>query len=401
MTNHSPTIAYQILFNNQREAIGYELFNHSVPKGEHTASTDRELLFALLSNPISETGRASGLIFINMTHASLKEEAITLLEPDLIVFEVCGVTGDDRETIEAVYKDMQILRRRRFRFACDQTVLRAPYELWKNIASFVKVAANDMSTQDFTRIAKAVQKQTGAMFIAQCVETQDHFDLAEELGAKYFQGFYFSQLVDMRAQVLSTTKLELAKLIQMLQTGASVESVEEFVKRIPNLMINFLRAVNSAGLGGNQEVRTFAQAAAILGPKKMLRWALLCMTRAIDTEEQGSNRVSAAVLRGRVMELLVRDALGNAMGEAAFLTGVISSTNVGDDIDAALKGMNLPSEAIEALVHGEGPLAPFLAAAIASEAHAEGLPLQVSSIDQETINAAQLQALSWLQSVHI
>jgi EAL and modified HD-GYP domain-containing signal transduction protein len=104
------------------------------------------------------------------------------------------------------------------------------------------------------------------------------------------------------------------------------------------------------------------------------------------------------------MELLAAELLGPEDCDNAFVVGIFSllDTMVGQPLEQVLKTISLPQSVTDALLHGSGPLAPFLKLALACEqvddvAFAENtIALQLT---EHQVNWAHLQALAWAEQV--
>jgi EAL and modified HD-GYP domain-containing signal transduction protein len=113
---------------------------------------------------------------------------------------------------------------------------------------------------------------------------------------------------------------------------------------------------------------------------------------------------AAALVRGRLMELLAGHLLPAAECDNAFVAGVFSLLDVLLDLplDRALQPLALPQPVADALLRRTGVLAPFLELTQACE-HGDGdafaraaAQLHLSSHD---INWAHLQALAWAEEL--
>ena len=111
-----------------------------------------------------------------------------------------------------------------------------------------------------------------------------------------------------------------------------------------------------------------------------------------------------AVVRGRLMELLVAELLPPEHADDAFVVGIFSllDTMLGLPMAQALESISLSSHITDALLQRKGMYAPFLELTLACEsaddaafAHA-ATQLQLSN---HQVNWAHLQALAWAESL--
>src|SRR5512139_2916538 len=81
-------IARQAILDEGRNVIGYELFDRSLAADAHTAASDAELLFNVLSHAEHQALMGRKTMFINCTHESLSGRHLELIHPERVVLEV-------------------------------------------------------------------------------------------------------------------------------------------------------------------------------------------------------------------------------------------------------------------------------------------------------------------------
>jgi c-di-GMP-related signal transduction protein len=111
-----------------------------------------------------------------------------------------------------------------------------------------------------------------------------------------------------------------------------------------------------------------------------------------------------AVVRGRLMELLAAESLPPEECDNAFVVGVFSllDTLLGMPLDHAIEAIALPSTVVDALLHNEGPFAPYLELTKACENADDALFAKASAtlkLTSQQVNWAHLQALSWTETI--
>jgi c-di-GMP-related signal transduction protein len=111
-----------------------------------------------------------------------------------------------------------------------------------------------------------------------------------------------------------------------------------------------------------------------------------------------------AVVRGRLMELLAEQSLTPEECDNAFVVGVFSmlDTMLGMPLAQAIESISLPDTVVDALLHQQGALAPFLELTKACENEDDALFAKASStlnLTSQQVNWAHLQALSWAEAI--
>jgi len=104
------------------------------------------------------------------------------------------------------------------------------------------------------------------------------------------------------------------------------------------------------------------------------------------------------------MELLAHELLSQEECDNAFVVGVFSmlDTMLGMPLESALNSVALPESVVEALLHGRGVFAPFLALTKACESGDEAAfayNAEQLHLSNHQVNWAHLQALAWAESL--
>jgi c-di-GMP-related signal transduction protein len=408
MSENQPSpiaFAHQAILDAKRAVIGYELFDRSVLSNRHTAATDAQLLFNVLSGADTESPIGKKDLFINCTHDSLGGGHLELIAPQRVVLEIPPLAVSDIDQILTRLPNLQDMKLRGFRLAFDYSILTQPYAPWLELASFIKFDLSVIRAQSLGSFVKLAQAKTTAQLIAEKVETLAQYEMVASLGVKLFQGYWFAKPVLVHGQSLRPAHANILQLINLVRKQASTAEIEEVLKRDPTLSFNLLRFINSAGFGVRSEVTSFKHAVMLLGLNRLFKWAALLLTTS-----HGGNMPPAvgttAVARGRLMELLAAELLPPEECDNAFVVGVFSllDTMLGLSMETALATVSLPESVTQALLHGTGPLAPFLELTLACETgndEAFGRTATQLGLNNNQVNWAHVQALVWAETIGV
>ncbi len=403
-THDDPTaIARQSILDLNRAVFGYELFDRSSRNGVHTAATDAELLFNVLSHADNEALMGRKVLFINCTHDSLGGGHLDLIQPEKVVLELPPLPGHEPEDIETRRQSLADVSKRGFKLAFNHTVLTKPYAGWLPLASYIKFDMALLKPEAVLPFIQHAQKTSTAHLIAEKVETGEQHEMLMAAGIKLFQGYWFAKPVLITGQTIRPAQSNIIQLINLVRKQASTTEIEEILKRDPTLSFNLLRFINSASFGLRTEITSFRHAVMILGLKKLFRWAALLMaTSRVGAAAPAVG--SMAVVRGRLMELLATELLPPEDCDNAFVVGVFSllDTMLGVPLEKALESISLPEAVTNALIHQTGSLAPLLALtkaceSVDDEAFAR-LTVQLQLTNHQ-VNMAHLNALAWAESM--
>ena len=399
----SIAFAHQAILDENKAIIGYELFDRSVNTNSHTAASDAQLLFNVLSSGDIESPIGNKTVFINCTHDSLAGGHLDLVAPQRVVLEVPPVGVSDVDQILTRLPNLEEIKRRGFRLAFDYSVLTQPYAAWLPLASFIKFDLSIIRPQSIGSFIKLAQAKTTAQLIAERVETPAQYAMVSNFGIKLFQGYWFAKPVLVQGQTVRPTQATILQLINLVRKQASTTEIEELLKRDPTLSFNLLRFINSAGFGMRSEITSFKHAVMLLGLNRLFKWAALLLTTS-NKADMPPAVGTTAVARGRLMELLAAELLPPEECDNAFVVGVFSllDTMLGMSMEAALATVALPEAVTQALLHRSGPLAPFLELTEACETGDDASFARTANqlgLNNNQVNWAHVQALVWAESL--
>ena len=397
--------AHQAILDHDRAVIGYELFDRAVLSHGHTAASDAQLLFNVLSAVDSDSPIGNKTIFINCTHDSLAGGHLDLIAPQRVVLEVPPLPVSEIDQVQNRLPNLQEIKRRGFRLAFDYSILTQPYAYWLELASFIKFDLSVIRAQSLASFVKLAQAKSSAQLIAERVETPGQYAMLSDLGVKLFQGYWFAKPVLVQGQSVRPAQATILQLINLVRKQASTADIEEVMKRDPTLSFNLLRFINSAGFGMRSEVTSFKHAVMLLGLNRLFKWAALLLTTSRNGDMPPAVGTTA-VARGRLMELLATELLPAEDCDNAFVVGVFSllDTMLGMSMEAALATIALPDSITQALLHRTGPLAPFLELTIACETGDDEAFARTANqlgLNNNQVNWAHVQALVWAETIGV
>ncbi|MEY3446913.1 MAG: hypothetical protein RIR45_1668 [Pseudomonadota bacterium] len=397
------SIARQAILDSKSKVIGYELFDRSMESGAHSAASDAQMLFNVLSTSDEEGSAVNTTFFINCTLDSVAGGHLDLVAPERVVLEIPPASISQSDEIQDRLCSLLEVKKRGFRLAFEYSVLTRPYESWLPLASFIKFDLSRIKPDTIGAFVKLAQSKSNALLIAEKVETRDQYQQMAGLGISLFQGYWFAKPVLVQGRTVRPAQATILQLINLVRNQASTAEIEELIKRNPTLSFNLLRFINSAGFGMRTTVTSFKHAVMLLGLKRLFKWAALLMTTSQDSDLPVAVGTTA-VVRGRLMELLATESLPPEECDNAFVVGVFSLLDamLGISMEAALATLSLPESVTAALLHGNGPLAPYLALTVACETGNDAVFAQAAehlNLTSNQINMAHLQALSWADTL--
>ncbi|WP_370681683.1 EAL and HDOD domain-containing protein [Comamonas sp. GB3 AK4-5] len=396
-------IARQAIVNQAGDVVAYELFSRSRSPAAHSAPQDVSLIFAALAHTGGEDPVNFRPLFVKCSHESMASGQLELVSPERVVLEVASLGSAATSEVQARLPILRALRLRGFRLAFTHTVLESAYAAWLQLADYIKLDLGVLRDGQLAVLVGYAQRHTPAQIVAERVDSAQQHAMLQSLGIRYFQGFPFARPAPVQARMLAPAQGYTIQLINLLRQQAKPEAIEEVLKKDAGLSFNLMRLINSAGLALAREITSFRQAVLLLGLKKLFRWAALLLM-ASKFGDLPSSVGQTAVVRGRLMELLALELLGEEEADQAFVVGVFSLLDMMLHIPMpkALQLVQVPDAVSAALLRREGVLGELLTLVQACEDRSQHLhhrSATLSRLSDAQINHAHLQALAWMDNL--
>jgi c-di-GMP-related signal transduction protein len=228
------------------------------------------------------------------------------------------------------------------------------------VASFVRIDVCEKKSDQLQLLVSLFQKLP-VKLIASNVQDDSVLDMCAKLGFELFQGSFFLQPKD-GGEGISSSQTLLMQLSNDLRANKDVSSVEKLFKDSPKLIFGLLKLINSAFFGVAQKVTSIRHAITLLGYENLQKWIVLLLFTIDHRDEKANPLIERAIVRGRVMEMLAKQAGDKAAMDSSFMTGMLSLVNVLFNVSPAeiMDKMNLSQEIQDALLMQEGRLGTLL-----------------------------------------
>ena len=258
---------------------------------------------------------------------------------------------------------------------------------------------------DLVRRLRALPRPAGAPaleLIASDIGAFDDFHVCFRAGFDYFQGPFITSRENWHPPKSEIDRTHVIQLLNKVRGGADNNELADSTRLDPVLTFKLLRYINSPAIGLQKEITAIDQGLVVLGREKFYRWLSLLL---FDVRRAGFTEralVEQALVRARLMERLGGSTHINP--DHGFLTGLFSLLDeiLGQPLEQVLSQVAVPDEVRQALLVRQGPLAPLLTLAIASET---GDPEEIAAlagtagVSPELVNRNLLGSLVWAQEV--
>jgi c-di-GMP-related signal transduction protein len=394
----------QPILNRYQEIIGFELLFRDTEINSAEFNSYSQASASVISNMLSEFGieevLGGKLGFINVNLDVLFSEVIELLPIEQTVIELLEII----ELNEHVVERCRELRKLGFKIALDDHVFS---ESNSEIYRFVNIIKIDILQSDLEDLPGILQKfsNTRIKFLAEKVETVEQFEACYRMGFDFFQGYFFARPVILNRKRIDISGMAMMKLLQQLIMDTSLEEIEQTFKKNPSLSYNLLRLVNSVGIGLRNKIKNLRHAIILLGINHLRRWVQLSLFSINDGRGLNHPLLELAVVRGRMMEILIdKRGLQNEISEAAFMTGILSLLDVLFEVPMSeiVESLNLTDDVSNALLSRQGQMGMLLKLAEKVETtdfDAVIFMLDQCNITMDELLAAQMESFGWRASV--
>ncbi|MEW6590092.1 MAG: HDOD domain-containing protein [Pseudomonadota bacterium] len=298
------------------------------------------------------------------------------------------------------------LKARGFAFAVEaDAVMRPQNQVLLPLADYVLI---DVTSEDMAaitaQIAAISKVAAGRRLVAVGVQTLEAFHMCHKLQFALFIGPFITRRENLGNPTMGPSRAKVLDLMNRVRTGAEQPELAAQFRQDPALSVRLLRYVNSPGMGLLNKVGGIEQALMVMGQDKLYRWLTMILFTGGQAQELDSAVLENALVRGRVAEQLAGRALFAKARDEIFVAGLFSLLDVvmRTPMEQVLKQISLPAEITEAILHGKGPYAPYLALAIACEqddqSSMEALAKEIGR-DVADINGVHMDALLWAQEL--
>lgn len=341
--------AYELLFRDSIDNV--------FPDIDGDEATSKMIEASKFNMGISEfTGNKPA--FINFTLETLTQGYPEMLTNEEVVVEILETIKPGKKLL-SLCKD---LHSKGYIIALDD------YEhqsVWAHFYPFIKIIKIDIQQTNFDEVKeviKAIKDHPHIELLAEKVETYQEYDQAQQLGFKYFQGFFFAKPEMVKTKNLSPSQLAMAELLyETSKPELDLASITSVFERDVSLSYKLLRYANSAIFKRRSEVSTIKQALVLLGSSELKRFLGL-MFAVTANPDKPTELIKLAMTRAKFCELVVHDMNSQLDNSIAFLTGLLSMIDaiLDEELEVVLAKLPLAAEIKEPLLTRKGVMAAVI-----------------------------------------
>ncbi len=392
-------VGRQPIFNRKLRTHAYELLYRD-SQGNNAESTCKDVASSqVLFNTLSEIGieRIVGkhLAFVNLTENLLLNENIVAVLPEQCVLEVLEWV---RPTEEVVDK-LRSLKAMGYTIALDDFVFRDELIPFVELADIIKLDVLSLGVEGVRKQMELLSAYP-VKFLAEKVEKPEEFNVFQDLGFDYFQGFFFARPSTVSVKSIPPNKVAILELIsKVTDPDVSMAELGEIISRDAALSVKTLKYVNSPAVGLKAEVSSVEQALALLGLDLIRHWVMVMTLSGIDLGEKSPELFVVMLSRAKFCELASKMA-GKSDPGSYFTVGLLSAIDVLMDtsLEELIEPLPITAQMKDGLVRHTGEMGDMLMTAIALE---QSMPEEISSdLSMAQLHGCFNQAQEWADEVN-
>ena len=306
---------------------------------------------------------------------------------------------------DSYHKRLLDLKSKGFKLAMKDLPITSVKEFYPLLTDFDLFLINSESG-DIIKQAEIFRKLFPNMDLcAENLHSVEEFEEAKASGFfKIFEGTFFRVPINKRDTEVSPIKINYMKLMTVInQPDFDLSDVANVVGQDPALSIELLKIANK--LTVNSNIRSIAQATALLGQKEIRRWLNATLFNGLAAGKPNEiTRLS--LVRARFAENLAPIFDYAMRKDELFLMGLFSLLNLILDMpmEEALAQVGVSNEIKKALISSDGIFAPELEFLLSYESGdwQEASRLMVLlDIEMHDVYDAYVEALKWYGNMFI
>ncbi|MGE4290819.1 MAG: EAL and HDOD domain-containing protein [Desulfovibrio sp.] len=317
-------IARQPIFTSRQDVWGYELLFRSSAAAQTAQVTSDDLATAqVIADGFTLARPGLGEhqhLLVNFPERLLLDETALALPPEICVVEILETVSPTKAVLGALKR----LRRDGYTIAMDDYAGESELTPFLDVADILKV--DILALQSDPNLIRNALQQVGdrnVRLLAEKVETQEIFQLCEEMGFELFQGFFFSRPEVIPGRKVPTgLAVKLGLLQELSHPDFSATRIAEIINTDPSLSYRLFRYVNSASFSLLAKVDSVQHAVNLIGQRPLARWLQAVMLTDMNPSARASEVSFLSLQRARFLDL-VAPRIGLS-SQACFTLGLFS-----------------------------------------------------------------------------
>ena len=390
-------VGRQAIFDRRLTVVGYELLYRDSDANRAKFDDVIQASATTMLNAFCELGLDSLIgnvpAYINLPAGFLLGHYPIPLPPERTIIEVL----EDVPVTPELMTSLRDLRSRGFRIALDDFLLTEENRPLLSVANIIKI--NVLNVPREAIIAQYNElKPTGAIMLAEKIETHSDHVFLRDLGFYYFQGYFLEMPVVKRASRLPHDRAKLLRLLATLyDQKLNLRAIESLVASEVGLGVRLLKLASSAAMSRGGPIGSIQQAMARLGIQQVA--ALIVLILASGFDDKPLELARQVLIRARMCELLARSA--TMPPDEMFTAGLLSLLDAILDrpLPEILEQLPLSALVREALVEGGTSRPARIVDTVRHQNRGDLVSLAAAGFSAQAVFMAWYDAVRWSDDI--
>ncbi len=229
----------------------------------------------------------------------------------------------------------------------------------------------DVLSKTPEHIISLFNSATSAVFGAKRVETRQHFEAIQNLGFRYFQGFYFEEPTIIPGRKLTSNQVAKLNLTHILSAPEpDMERLIHIIETDVSLSYRLFTYVNSVHFGLKHNISSVRRALLLLGWDRAIPWLWLAILTDLNPSETSTELAFMALVRGQFLKkIALLTGIDSHEAESWHLLGLFSMLEVmlAIPMETLVAQLPIPDAVRAALTGSCGVMCDWLTMAVCFE----------------------------------
>lgn len=391
-------VGRQPIYNKELGIYAYEMLFRSGSENSAGANLNEDRATSqVIINTFLDIGLdnlvGNALSCINLTERFLIDEDALPIPAERVILDMHSNINSNEATLAALEK----LRKAGFTLALQDIRDIPNFNALLKLTDILKINIRDNSIQDIQNRLKSIQKYN-IKLLADKVETLEEYEIYNDMGFDYFQGYFLSKPRIIKGKTLETNKLSVMQLLSTLHNAnTDISEVEAAISADLTLSYKLLKLINSAFFNLPNEVESIKRAVVFLGRKKLTSWASMLALSSIG--DQPTTVIKIGMVRAKVCELIavhfkIKDE------DQYFTAGMFSALDIlmQRSIESLIEPLPLSSEVKQGILQHKGNIGTLVKCSKLLETSAAE-EISIKGISKPELSALYLQADQWAEEI--
>lgn len=320
-------IARQPIYDRNGEIYAYELLYREEAQTTYDHSdgdyaTAGVIRFAFMFDDIKAITQGKKA-FINFTQKLIENDVATLFPSEHLVVEIL----EDVTVNERVIENCQKLKALGYTIALDDYCYQPNYDKLLELADIIKIDFRTFPKEKMRDLLYDY-KDFGKTFVAEKIESDDEYNLAQDLGFDYFQGFYLSKPTTVNKSGIEPIKSNYIRLMDaVLGSQPDYNQIAKIIESDVAFSYEILRIVNTLKYYRGRRINSVKQGLILMGLYRIKKWiyiTILCKKFAGKNNEI----LIQSLIRAKFMEALANLCYRETLSCECFTIGIFSLIDV-------------------------------------------------------------------------